>query len=168
MNTEIVVHQGADSQTIQLCSFWIANRLYGVNILDVKEISEVMDITPIHHSPKGVSGYMNVRGQIYLALDIRQLLGLPQKSIDEDSKVILFKPAVDEPFGIIVDKIDDVASISHQDVENLSAAFKEEIFTDTADDSNFGEILDFVCKMNKGLLVTLKPKGILNCIEKKI
>ncbi|MBF0525581.1 MAG: hypothetical protein HQK56_10850, partial [Deltaproteobacteria bacterium] len=42
----------------QFCSFWLSGRLFGVDILDVKEINSEITFTPIFHASKEVKGYV--------------------------------------------------------------------------------------------------------------
>ena len=57
------------------CSFRVEGKLYGVDILDVKEVTTEMMYTRIAHAPDEVLGLVNIRGHIHLALDLRRLLG---------------------------------------------------------------------------------------------
>ena len=57
------------------CTFRLDGHLYGVDVLDVKEVTTATTATPISHAPDEVMGLVNIRGQIYLALDLRRLLG---------------------------------------------------------------------------------------------
>ena len=68
-----------ETQKRQFCTFWISGRHLGVDVLDVKEINSEINLTPIFHAPKEVIGYVNIRGQIYLILDLRLILGFESK-----------------------------------------------------------------------------------------
>jgi chemotaxis signal transduction protein len=135
----------------------IKGALYGVNILDVKEISPDVDITPIYHAPKEAKGYVNIRGQIYLILDIRTTLGYEEKEIDNDSRLVLFKPSVADPFGILVDKIGDVVSAMSTQVEKTKVSDPET--------ASGADVMDGVCKLEKSLLVILNPARILGSMK---
>jgi purine-binding chemotaxis protein CheW len=134
---------------IQLCSFWISSRLFGVNILDVKEVSSDIEITPVFHAATSIEGYMNIRGQIHLVIDVRQFFGFEKNYDTVNSKVVLFKQSVDEPFGILVDKMDDVISVNYSSIEERRKKKNE----------------NSVCKLHKGLLVVLNARGILQTVE---
>jgi chemotaxis signal transduction protein len=166
ISDQITKSEAFKTGTIQLCSFWIASRLYGVNILDVKEISGNIEITPVSHAPKGVTGYMNIRGQILLVVDLRSLLGFETCKINENSRVILFKSTVDEPFGIIVDKIEDVFNVEASQVEIGDIIDNNQVTSENGislDNQNI--IVEAVCKLDKNLLVIINPKKILEYIE---
>ncbi len=145
----------------QFCSFWLAERLFGVDIIDVKEINRVVSFTPIFHAPDEIRGYVNIRGQIHLVLDLRLLMGFEKGEIFDSSRVVLFKPTVGESFGVLVDKISDVVEVDESVVENRRKT-----------DQNGVEMSDLerrrnnlaagVCKMENNLLVVLKAEEMLS------
>src|SRR5215475_13918360 len=104
----------AANSTLQMCTFRMANRLFGVNILDVKEVNENTNVTPIYHAPPDICGYINIRGQILLVVNLRETFGFDQRhkaGFGAGGKVVVFKSSVDEPFGIMVDEVCDVVSV---------------------------------------------------------
>lgn len=150
------------AQKRQFCSFYLAGRLFGVDILDVKEIHPFVMITPVHHAPRMVTGYVNIRGQIYLILDLRIIMGFEEKVFDADSCLVLFKPGVGEPFGVLADKISDVVEVASDQIEESK---------DTASQGGLEKsksLVDGICKLKTELLVVLKAKGILKFVESEL
>jgi chemotaxis signal transduction protein len=145
------------NQKLQCCTFRIAGRLFGVDIHDVKEIFPEVSLTPVFHAPKEVKGYVNIRGQIYLILDLRLILGHEEKPVDKESCLVLFKPSVAEPFGILVDKIGDVVVVEKEQMEKNRPSL--------SDVEKRSDLINFVCKLEKALLVVLNPKKILEYID---
>lgn len=96
-----------------------------MDILDVKEVNSEVDYTPIFHAPEEVRGYVNIRGQLYLLLDLRLILGYAGKKVDEESRMVLFKSEVGEPFGILVDKIGDTIIVEEDRIENRRKEHRE-------------------------------------------
>ncbi|TWI64842.1 purine-binding chemotaxis protein CheW [Desulfobotulus alkaliphilus] len=92
----------------QICTFIIEGEHYGLDILDVKEVHAGNRFTPIHHAPETVKGYVNIRGQIHLIVDLKVLLGHPPTPERESTRILLFKPGAGEAFGVLVDAIGDV------------------------------------------------------------
>ena len=60
---------------------------------------------------------MNIRGHIYLALDLRRLLGMPATVVTGDSRLVLFKPSVGSAFGVVVDEISDIQTADSNRIE---------------------------------------------------
>src|SRR5438309_4402146 len=90
------------------CTFRVNDRLFGVDILDVKEVTAETAHTRVAHAPEEVLGLVNIRGHIYLALDLRRLIGQPAAPVTGDSRLVLFKPSVGNAFGVMVDAISDI------------------------------------------------------------
>ncbi|MBF0099780.1 MAG: chemotaxis protein CheW [Desulfobacterales bacterium] len=148
----------------QYCTFWIAERLFGVNIKDVNEITEEFKITPIYHAPKEILGYVNIRGQIYLVIDTRVVLRFDQKSPDEKSRIILFKQSVGEYFGIMVDCIDGVVNINERDIENRR---KRDTGSPDGNEKRVSikNLEKGVCRMENFLMVALNAGSFLGSIK---
>lgn len=148
----------------QFCTFWLSGRLFGVDIFSAKEVNTTVEFTPIYHSPTEVNGYVNIRGQIYLVIDIRQLLGFEPSNITEDSRVVIFKENVGESFGVLVDKIGDVISVNESEIEEMqkSRDMNSEINTKVE------ELTSGVCRLKDNLLVILKPEELLQKVEKLV
>ena len=108
----------AKSQERQFCTFWISNSYFGVDIADVKEINPHIDYTPIFHAPNEVKGYMNIRGQLFLLIDMRMLMGFESKEVDVACRTILFDSEVGESFAILVDRIGDIKAVFEDQIEN--------------------------------------------------
>lgn len=146
----------------QFCTFWLAGRLFGVDILDVKEINAGLEFTPIFHAPESVKGYVNIRGQIHLVIDLRLLMSYQNEKLNEKMRVILFKPSVGEPFGVLVDQISDVVEIDEKRIEDIQNAKQEGI--DNLDSEKSGLAVG-VSQLEKNLLVVLEAKRFLKAIR---
>lgn len=148
---------------MQMCTFRMAGRLFGVDILDVKEVSENIDITPIYHAPTTVRGYMNIRGQILLVVDLREIFGFEvAKKLPPTSKVVIFKSTVDEPFGILVDSIGDVVEVARNRIVDRRLDEKPESGNQHHNLRKARKDLVLgVCPLEKELLLALNARSIL-------
>src|SRR3954471_14943931 len=99
------------------CTFRVGGRLYGVDILDVKEVTAETTYTRVAHAPDEVLGLVNIRGHIYLVLDLRRLLGLPATEVTGESRLLLFKPSVGSAFGVVVDEISEIQTADPDRIE---------------------------------------------------
>jgi len=149
---------------LQFCSFLLAERLYGVEILKVKEITGETSFTPIFHAPPEVKGYVNIRGQINLVLDLRRLLGLDPGAVDASSRVVLFKQDIAEPFGVLVDRIGDVVEADEATVEWREPEAKPQ---DAAARSACDSIEIGVCKLERRLLTIIDPAKAIEAVQEK-
>ena len=152
-----------ENKKTRFCSFRINKRLYGVDILSIKEITSETSFTPIFHAPEMVRGYLNIRGQIHLVIDMRILLDFPPKELNTDSCVILFRPYVGEAFGILVDKISDVVEVDEKKIEYHNT----QDFYQNNPEYNRNIISEAVCKLNNELMEIINPKCLLEIVEKE-
>lgn len=117
---------------MQLVTCRIGKQLFGVDILMVREVNRVLDITPIPGEKPHIRGLINLRGQIVTIFDARVRLGIPKGEFTENSHNIIIKGgaelrvagvdadqarALTDPSGLLVDSIGDVVVADDQDVE---------------------------------------------------
>ena len=80
----------SDESQIQLVTFRLGDELYGVDIMDVKEIVEIQNVRPIPNAPYYIVGILNLRGEIIPILDMRLFFNiLKQKFIQILKKDLL-------------------------------------------------------------------------------
>jgi len=101
----------------QYCTFFVNDLLFGVEVLEVQEIMSQHSVEPVPLSPPTVAGLVNHRGQIVTAIDMRRRLGFPAADRSQKS-MMLIAHANEETFGLLVDKIGDVISVSSDDFES--------------------------------------------------
>jgi purine-binding chemotaxis protein CheW len=136
------------------CTFRLGERLFGVDVLDVKEVNTETVFTPVPHAPAAVRGYVNLRGQIHLILDPRGPLGRPPIDQDAAGRLVIFKPAVGEAFGILVDSVGDIVPLRADEVEPWQG-----------DGSPADGLIDGVGKLGGELIVLLRARRLLAAAE---
>lgn len=147
------VAQGEVSDATQkFVTFWIHDELFGVDILDVQEVTPLIDITPVFHAPDEVLGYVNIRGQIHLVLDMRVLMGHSKEEIGKESRIIIFKSKIAEPFGILIDKVGDVLEVSTDWIEPENRNINKDMKR---------QLVSGVCKLKEQLLILLDARKLL-------
>ncbi len=155
-------------QMIKLCSFRLADRLFGVDILDVKEVNSEIEITPIFHAKESIRGYMNIRGQIHLVVDLRTEFSFSRGEIGPESKVLIFKQSVDEPFGVLVDSIGDVIEVSQSNISDrrFDDGDIDPLIADQRKTNS--KMCDGVCALEEELMLVLNAKGILKYNKRNV
>ena len=58
-------------------TFILNNEEYGLEILKVREIIGVMDITPVPQTPSFIKGIINLRGKVIPVVDLRLKFVMP-------------------------------------------------------------------------------------------
>ena len=54
----------------QLCTFFLEQRFFGIEVEKVQEVIRYQVITPVPLAPSVVRGLINLRGQIVTAIDL--------------------------------------------------------------------------------------------------
>lgn len=102
-------------------TFRLGGEEYGLEILKVREIIGLMDITVVPRTPSHVRGVINLRGKIIPVLDLRVKFGMPSVENTEETCIIVVevhKKDESVEMGILVDKVSEVLDISGDDIED--------------------------------------------------
>jgi len=101
----------------QLVVFTLGDSLYGVDVSQVREITELRDITSIPGSPYFVEGVTNLRGQVTTVIDLKKRFSLGEKERNKDSRIIIVESKEGIPIGMIVDAVTEVLRLPADDIE---------------------------------------------------
>lgn len=142
------------------CTFRLDGQLFGVDMHDVKEVTAELACTRVAHAPNEVLGLVNIRGHIYLALDLRRLLGMPDKWPTSESRLILFKSTVGNAFGVVVDETSEIQSAGVDQIEPFNPEDATSMTTIRRVD-----LISAVCKLPSELLVLINPCRLLPIVE---
>ncbi len=96
-------------------TFRLADEEYGVEILKVREINGLMDITSVPQMPVYMKGVINLRGKVIPVVDLRLKFGLEE--IDHTEQTCIIVVDVGKEIGIIVDTVSEVLDIKDEKVE---------------------------------------------------
>ncbi len=98
-------------------TFVLADETYGFEILKVREIIGMMDITSIPRTPDFVHGVINLRGKIIPVIDLRLKFGMPSTEQTEETCIIVVNIA-DVEVGTVVDQVSEVLDVAGADIED--------------------------------------------------
>ncbi|MGI6586821.1 MAG: chemotaxis protein CheW [Gracilibacteraceae bacterium] len=102
--------------TKQFVIFKLDNEEYGIDILRVKEIKEMMSITRIPKAAHYVRGVINLRGEVIPVIDLRKRFNLDEGNEDDNTRIIIV--SVDDiVVGLIADYSSEVVEISSNAIE---------------------------------------------------
>lgn len=141
----------------QYATFHVGERLFGLDILNVREIIRVSDITPVPRAASSIRGLLNLRGQIVTILDLAVRLGHPPPPLTEASHIVILKAQGNlkheamEAVGLLADAIGDVLEADASNTEPPPANL-----TDTE-----ARFISGVLKTDAGLLVLLNLPDLL-------
>lgn len=102
-------------------TFKLGREEYGLELVRVREIIALMDITPVPLAPEYVRGVMNLRGRVIPVVDLRRKFGMVPTE-DHDRKCIIVCDVLrsDQPIqmSILVDAVSEVLHIRAADIED--------------------------------------------------
>jgi purine-binding chemotaxis protein CheW len=102
--------QGKSEELLQLVSFNIGDEEFGVDILRVREINRMVDITRIPNAPDFVDGVINLRGKVIPIIDLRTRLGMERKPYDKSTRIVIVE-LQGRIVGFVVDAVSEVLRI---------------------------------------------------------
>ncbi len=114
-----------NEETRQFSTFYIANRMYGINVMRVQEITKALPMARIPLAPHFVHGLINLRGQIAVAIGLRELFEFKEATPPDQMNVVCKLNEVLASF--LVDRIGDVMEIENKNFEPPPATIPEGI-----------------------------------------
>ena len=112
--------QTSGTKGTKFLTFKLADHSYGVNVLQIREIIRVMDITPLPQMPEYVRGVINLRGRVIPVVDLRVKFSMDAREPDERTCIIVVQVTTKDrvvPMGLFVDAVEEVVNITDEDLE---------------------------------------------------
>ena len=147
-----------DAAVRAFCTFRIDHRLYGIETLQVREVSPHLPMTAVPQAPPAVRGLFNLRSRIYLGLDLRPLLGLSPTVCTPESRLIVLKPEVAQDAALLVEQGGDIVHARTDLIEPAGPA--------EAQDAT--PLITGVCKLNNELMIVVDLAHISEMMAKLI
>jgi len=139
----------------QLVTFQLGEELYGVNIMDVKEIVRVQTIRAIPNAPTYVEGIFNLRSEIIPIINLHKRFHLRKLISSEEDELLSGFVILDidgMKLGVIIDRISRVVTIEKEDIQPPPQMF-----------SGIGaEYIEGVVRQEQGYLIILEIRDLFN------
>ena len=110
-----------DSRAGKYLVFDLGREEFGIQVLKVREIMGIQDITAVPHTPAHVKGVINLRGKVIPVIDLRLKFGLPAAEYTQRTCIIVVQvegAAAPVPIGVVVDAVAEVLSLAAGDIED--------------------------------------------------
>jgi purine-binding chemotaxis protein CheW len=101
-------------------TFKLAEEVYGLEILKVREIIGLMDITRVPRCAEFIRGVINLRGKVIPVADLRLKFGMEACQATEQTVIIVVQCAVagrNLTMGLLVDQVLEVLQIEAGQIE---------------------------------------------------
>ena len=142
----------------QLVSFHLGEELYGVSIMDVKEIVRLQNVRYIPNAPYYVEGIINLRGEIIPIIDLHKRFNIPAVAKTEETEMegcFIILDIEGNKIGIIIDKVERVVTVQREDVKD-----PPQMLTGIGT-----EYIDGVIREEQGYLIMLNTRKLFNAKE---
>ncbi|MBN2051600.1 MAG: chemotaxis protein CheW [Spirochaetales bacterium] len=139
---------GQENQ-MQLVTFQLGTELYGIDIMQVKEIQKITEIRAIPNAPAYVEGIFNLRGIIIPIINLHKRFQIRRAVMDENEELLsgfLILELDGMAVGIFIDKVVRVVTVDIDAIQPpphmLAGIGTEYIQGVTKEDSGYLIILD--------------------------
>jgi purine-binding chemotaxis protein CheW len=143
------------TESNQLVTFQLGEELYGINIMDVKEIVRVQSVRDIPNAPSYVEGIFHLRSEIIPVINLHKRFHLKKIAVSEEDELLSGFVILDidgMKLGIIIDKVSRVVTIE-----------KDEIQPPPQMVSGIGaEYIQGVVRQDSGYLIILNIRDLFN------
>lgn len=132
---------------IEVCSVRVGPTLFGMPISHILEIVGSSRPQPVPLAPDFVGGLVHYRGDVLTTVSLRQLLHLPPLDGTQD---ILVLEAPGSCFGLLVDSVGEVLTVSSADYEPNPSTL----------DGTRRDLFAGAYKLQNALMVMLDPERL--------
>lgn len=109
----------------QFATFYIAGRLYGIDVMQVQEITKALPMTRVPLAPNHIRGLINLRGQIATAVSLRDLFKIQDETPEEHMNVVCRVDGL--LLSLLVDRIGDVMEVAQNRYEPSPETIPDDI-----------------------------------------
>jgi len=116
-----VVATKTDERAGKYLAFLLGREEFAIQVLKVREIMGIQDITAVPQTPVYVKGVINLRGKVVPVVDLRLKFGLPEIEYTQRTCIIVVQVRLDSVqllMGIVVDGVSEVLNLASGDIEN--------------------------------------------------
>jgi len=102
-------------------TFELGREEFGIQVLKVREIMGIQDITAVPQTPAYVKGVINLRGKVIPVVDLRRKFGLPEIEYTQRTCIIVVQVSGEAGpmlMGIVVDGVSEVLNLATADIED--------------------------------------------------
>lgn len=134
----------------EFVTFRVNDQWLGVPVAIVQEVLLAQRLAIVPLAPAEVAGFLNLRGQIVTAVDLRTRLDIDGESVLETAMNVVVRHD-DELFSLLVDEVGDVLAIEGERVELVPPTL----------DACWRAVSSGIVRRDRDLLVVLDVSALL-------
>ena len=141
------------AETSELLTVYLDDQIFGLPILQVQDVLNVMSMTRVPLAPPEIAGALNLRGRIVTAIQVRQRMGLPPAPETKKAMSIVVE-FEEELYSLIFDRVGEVMHLRATDYEPNPSTL----------DPKFRDVADGIYRLSDRLLVVVDIPKLLRGI----
>ena len=114
----------ASDPVVELCAFRVGSEEYAIDLRRIREILQLLPVTPVPHAPAFVEGVVSLRGEVVPVIDLRKRLGmarqgggaLPATPVTGGRPKVMVVNVGGRVFGLLVDAVREVVRIRRSQI----------------------------------------------------
>ncbi|ADZ92424.1 chemotaxis protein CheW [Marinomonas mediterranea] len=140
-----------DDPMLQWVTFRLDSEIYGVNVMQVKEVLRYTEIAPVPGAPSFVLGIIHLRGTVVTVIDTCQKFGLSSGEITDSTRIMIME-VEGQIIGILVDAVSEVVYLRQSEIEVSPSVGNDES----------SKFIQGVCHKNDILLILVDLDKLLS------
>lgn len=104
----------------QFLTFTLDDDVFGVEVLQVREILDFTEVTKVPQTPDFMLGVINLRGSVVPVVDLRAKFGLPATDKTRDTCIIVMEIEIEGEstvIGSVADAVQEVMDLDEDQIE---------------------------------------------------
>lgn len=108
------------SKTAQYLTFKLEDEVFALDVSQVREVLDLTPITKVPRSPGFMRGVINVRGSVVPVVDLRLKFGIPRIEATLDTRIVVMEITMDGEktvLGALADSVHEVMELEAGQIE---------------------------------------------------
>ncbi len=108
------------AESIQFLTFKLGDEVYGVDVLQVREVLDAVPVTKVPRSPEFMLGVINLRGSVVPVVDMRRKFGMQAADRSRDTCIVVMEIALEGEttvIGALADAVEEVLELTEAQIE---------------------------------------------------
>ena len=128
---------------VEIIDFIVNERHYAINVLKVREIVNIQDITPLPQTSEEILGLTNIRGEVNTVVDLRMVLQ-KERTANYKGSLGLLCEFNETKVVFLVDRVNGIKRILWSDIKSMEQQDSTGVSIGTIlDENNIIMMLDF-------------------------
>lgn len=119
LTSDVETEQIKASGLLRVCLIMIGEKLFAIDLRQVREVFELESVTPVPGMPASLVGVANLRGTIVPLADLRQSLGATLSTTPRYAIVVRHES---HQIGLLIDEVPEIRAIHPEDVLDSSGS----------------------------------------------